>query len=313
MDEHPRPDLVNEAIASLRIWGNEPTTDSWRVRSSIGWHESILHTIAIGDDDDAAPDLIYKVMLGPPPGAISQTDWFTRHMSLTNRVVEVLRASGLDAAPILAVSEPDRVIVMEKIAGQTMASQGPPLPQLDTSYQRTFRDVGRGARLIEETHERVEVKPEATEHMWSRFERRVARAHLDRGLSSRITRAGRSHFDLAHRSSPGYALVHGDLSLSNILVSPDRVGFIDFGWMERFPGFDVIKVIHRLETARRFRPDNSRQTVQSVLEGYGNPVDQDAWVFMRMYRALDSLSGRSLGSRLIPVRRRAIAELTAYL
>jgi tRNA A-37 threonylcarbamoyl transferase component Bud32 len=313
VDEHPRPDLVNEAIAGLRSWGIEPTSDTWRVRASIAWHESILHTIAIGDDDTPGPDLIYKVMLGAPPGAMSESGWFDRHMSLTNRAVLVLRAAGLDAALVLAGSEPDRVIVMEKIAGQTMASQGPPRPRLDPSSQRTLEDIGRGARLIEETHWRVEAQQVVTEQMWSRFERRVGRARLGHDLASRVTRAGRAHFDRAHRSSQGYALVHGDLSLSNILISPDRVGFIDFGWMERFPGFDVLKVVHRLETARPFRPDASREAVRSVLEGYGAPVDEDAWVFMRMYRALGSLSGHSWRSGLLPVRRQALAELNSHL
>lgn len=68
--------------------------------------------------------------------------------------------------------------------------------------------------------------------------------------------------------------VHQDPSSTNVLVSPDGIGLIDFSWSFAFPGFDLYYLQYRLSLHRpRFRPW-SESLARRLLDGYG-PVDRE--------------------------------------
>jgi Ser/Thr protein kinase RdoA (MazF antagonist) len=211
------------------------------------------------------------------------------------RLTAALAALGKDdailPAPVLAV-DPGKLTIV------TLVLPGRPLDRgirhVATSRWRggglaLFRRIGRAARLIEQSGQPSPTDP-LEDPEWSTSVERdlemAASIFSPREVDSLHAKLSELYQAGVRHSERTYS--HGDLSRTNILVSPRGIGLIDFGWQVRLRGFDLASFMYRMEYETFVTRPWITRVSSALLEGYGDPdiTSSPSWNFYRLTRLL---------------------------
>lgn len=173
-------------------------------------------------------------------------------------------------------------------------------------FQR-FRLLGRLLWKIERcTTGSVALEPQ--DLLW-RIEqrRRWAAGALPSRLAERVTAVAHEWSCPALRDGAG-SFVHGDLSVTNVLLNHSGVGLIDFAWKPVVPGFDLACLFTRLSYERRGVPLLTRRLMASLVGGYTDASTRETMPYGFYFYRLAFLLDQILGKRP-RVARRALREI----
>jgi Phosphotransferase enzyme family len=173
---------------------------------------------------------------------------------------------------ILAVDPDTLTSVVLEVPGTPLA-RGMLVPRLPVGARlmTQFAVVGRGARLTESCTRPGEAliseSGDAVEKLVDAGLDALASRISERRIRVLRTHANRLMRDADAADDPVYA--HCDLNFSNVFVSRDGVGIIDFGWEPRPRGWDVGMFIASLRTASVRLGWGRGRLEAAALRGYG--------------------------------------------
>ncbi len=290
-DGAPDPRILEESLRSVvDLYGFDDSDRlRWIVSSPIKRQRSTLFSLRVTSLARSV-DAVYKVC---QPGW--RPDLVQEGLRRSRRLTASLAALGKDEtirpAPVLAV-DPSKLTIVTMVLPGRPIDRG--IRQVTTSRWRgeglgLFRRIGRAARLIEQSG-----RPSSTEfpedREWSPSVSRdlemAARLFSPREVDILHAKLHELYQAAVKHSDRTYS--HGDLSRTNILVSTDGLGLIDFDWQVKLRGFDLASFMYRMEYETLvIRPWVSRVSA-ALLEGYGDPdiTSSPSWNFYRLARVL---------------------------
>lgn len=302
---HPIPDLVEAAILALDEWTEPVSSHVWSVSSVLVLPRSQVYMI---DLQDSLVRMVYKVK---PPA--TDPAWFERNVPLVNRAVVLLADHGLEAAPILAVSEEHNTVVTLFIPGRQFEPLRATALRLSESDRTIYYDIGRACRILETVEPPFEDHTVAGE-LWRRFEARLAHAGLDE-LDLPIRELASRSLDAAVAANSPFVQVHKEMSHINVVIDRGRPGFIDLNFGPALKGYTVTKIVNRIELSTHWGTPANKQAIEMVWQGHGvlpEGAGREFLVIDRLIRALPTNRSRVRAS-LSPRRRRAMANLKSLL
>lgn len=325
----PDPGLLREAGVSaaefLRLGSSAVIT--WQIGERIDRPRSSvfpLKGLASTGHEVAA---FYKVAHPPNQTLEQPTAWETEHRQaltagpgLEARLASLAEGKGIQVSQTLAV-EPDSLILV------TLAVAGTPLGRFSrqslTAARRTraldsVKRAGIAARLIEECSPHDLEIPDRLRGL-AVIQRRLDR--IRKSLSNDVMLDLESlmiELEQQAMSSPRPVVYsHGDFNTSNVLVTTEGIGLIDFSWLQRLRNSDVAHFAFRMEYEPWMSRSWASELVTSLIEGYGDHglVGRPSWQFLRLSKLLRVVQ-RGSGSSTARHRRlarRARAEIKATL
>lgn len=315
--DSPDPAVLHDAlkaVVDLYDLGSDRNL-SWVVGRRVERRRSTLFPLRMTGDSGMSVGAVYKVVR--PRGKVDLIkDALARSDQLTRTLARLCDGEGITAAPVLAADPAALTIVTLALPGRHL---GVAIRHILTRRGRraavgVFRRIGRAMRLVEQTGEPHDAN--AYERLWAAIDRDIGRAS---GVFSQLDAV-----ELARRLRElGEATIrdgvqvycHGDFSPTNVLVTPDGIGLIDFEWLIRLRGFDVTCLACRVEyEALALRPWSS-MLVGALLEGYGDPEIRGSasWQLYRLRRVIRTASRPPHGTRHRWIIERAREEMKAEL
>lgn len=319
----PDDRLLEEAASRLATGALVPV--SWSVETRIDRPRSSIFPLRATAEGRDLGIAFYKVMLpstkGDPDRHRLRIDrartGLGRAMQLEDRLALLLEGEAIAFSRALAVDP-------ETLTSVTIGVQGEPLGSLAGHVltrsrrrraARWMELTGRAARAIEActVGDVDDREGERSDLMSRRIDRLEGMFPPERvGLLRR--RVEELHGAVMGSDRP-LTYAHGDFSPTNLLVSDEGIGLIDFEWVPRLRVFDLANLVFRLEFETPLPERMVRPLVEAALRGYGesNVMNTPHWTLHRISNLLKVVrygprpfyqlqSGRT---------RRAFAELEA--
>jgi hypothetical protein len=261
----------------------------WIVGKSVARERSMLFPLRV-ISESASVSAVYKVCRPRTKPQLVQ-DALARSRQLTSSLAALGKDEAIRPATVLAVDPAKLTIVTIALPGRPV---GRWIRQVLSSRGRgealeVFRGIGKAARLIEQAG-----RPSSTDLVGSpewnpRVERDLemaAKVFSSREVDYLHAKLRELYQDALKDGDRTYA--HGDLSRTNILVSSQGIGLIDFGWQVRLPGFDLASFMYRMEYETLVPKAWAARVSAALLEGYGDPdiTTSPSWNFYRLTRLL---------------------------
>lgn len=223
----------------------------------VAWHKQIL----AGGDAPGEHDTATAQML------------LSRAMGCTTAALRLISDEpDMAIAPVLAVDPATLCIVTGHVAGDPLSRHFPRVDRQLPKLPRRLTTAGRCLALIESASpvsERTD-PTNAVRRLRYPFEvisdnptllvDGLELAQLSDRVDQAVDSIERAGFPATH--------VHGDASLSNILVRESTVGLIDVEWPCRLVGFDLATLAVRLELTAARTPLVGRWATARLVEGY---------------------------------------------
>lgn len=318
----PDPEVLAKAQERLSAWLDDADLGEWKVGERMDRPRSSLFPLQV-ETSGGPVGAFYKVVLPSRKGTEDRHELradrartgLERTIELEDRLAVLAHGSGVSFARTLAVDPATLTAVNLKVEGEPFGSTlsklvpGPRLSKARSSLVTT----GRAAALIERcTVDPVQDREDERVDLMDRRLERIA-PFFDEGVNRRLRLLAN---DLYAESSSGdhpFAYVHGDFSPTNIFVSEEGIGLIDFEWAPRIRTFDIANLAFRLEYDTFVPATLVAPLVTALIEGYGRPglTESATWRYHRLGMLLKFARGGP-GRVLSPRsgrRRRAIAEL----
>jgi Phosphotransferase enzyme family len=287
----PDPRILEETLQGVVDLHGHGERDQLRliVGRPVERRRSTLFPLRINSSSGSV-SAIYKICRPRTKPELTR-DALVRSRQLTSSLAALGKDEAILPAPVLAVDPGKLTIVTLMLPGRPL-DRG--IRHVTTSIWRggslaLFRRIGRAARLIEQSGRPSPTDP-LEDQEWSSSVQRdlemAAKMFSPRELDSLHAKLSELYQAGVRQSERTYS--HGDLSRTNILVSPQGIGLIDFGWQVRLRGFDLASFMYRMEYETFVtRPWISRVS-SALLEGYGDPdiTSSPSWNFYRLTRLL---------------------------
>jgi hypothetical protein len=287
----PDPRMLEAALqAVVEVFGfGDDSELGWIVGEPVARDRSTLFPLRV-TSQTASVSAVYKVCRPRTKPQLVQ-DALARSRRLTSSLAALGKDEAIRPATVLAVDPAKLTIVTLALPGRPV---GRGIRQVLTSRGRgealgVFRGIGRATRLIEqagrpsptdlvgnpEWSPRVERDLEMAAKMFSSREVDYLHAKLRELYESAVKDGERTY-------------AHGDLSRTNILISPEGIGLIDFGWEVKLRGFDLASFMYRMEYETLVPKAWAARVSAALLEGYGDPdiTTSPSWNFYRLTRLL---------------------------
>lgn len=227
-----------------------------------------------------------------------------RAVSLTDGLIQETDGTRISPAPVLATDSSNLTIVTLGVCGREIGRDFHfALPGKSSKILDHARLIGKACAAIERfTGKRP--APFDSNGFMSQIENRLRNSEIRKSQTTWLRRE--IHDLLIDRlASDSSVYVHGDLSLSNILVARKGIALIDFGWVSRFRGFDVGLLCYRLLGMDKLRPRWGRRIRSTVMAEYeeqvGSSLDLTSLQLVNLIllvRGLRSTSKNRIVSRL---------------
>lgn len=216
-------------------------------------------------NEDGSIIMYYKQLL--PVGQVglepkdSLQSRLRRTASLTAKASRRLSGAAVSIPEVLAV-DPEKLIIVTRAMAGAQLKRGQFTRAMIRSRDFYAPLLGRAFAVIEQVGGESSLSSEL-EGIQRNVDRRLEVA----GIGASEAAAVRQAVEIAAESSRD-AYCHGDLSHSNILLSPGRAAIIDFGWSLRPRGYDVGLFSYRVAQPTKMSPRVGLQFVNQMMGAY---------------------------------------------
>ncbi len=309
------PGVLTEALhAALDLFDLDgPETLRWLVGPRIERRNSVLFPLRLVSAVGHCLDAYYKTYRHNGSEIQSR---LIRMRELHEAFAAASYGEAIAVPRVLALRPRTLTMVSSAIRGRPLESA---LGYSVTPHRRRValeacRRIGRAAYLIEQLP--LPDEPVLDLAPQDRIDRSLERAHEFLEPDAWHSLRGRI-FEARERVLEGGLAVyaHGDLSGTNVLFGSNSVGFVDFGWQVRWPGYDLARLACRIALDPAVRSLQASALTAALTDGYGDLglTSSPGWEFYTLRTTLRYAvkerrrsAGRSLSARR--ARRQLLAQ-----